>query len=807
VSAGVAELINRILPPTPTTSAQPNSTLTATPVPAAAVLLTNARRAAFNGDDDKAIELYTLVISRLLASTAKTTSTEIDLYYLAMLELGQIQFSSGNSVAALKTFSTLNDTMGDANRQFNAAVHIGTGRALRLRGRPLEAIEQFNKALARLPELSSHIHTWIGASYLEAKLLPNAIASFQQVVRNSEGTQQFDAREKLALAYQLNGDYALAVDEYKTILANAKIPSYRARMMWEVSQVYEVMGRTSDAIRTWKDITNLHSATPQAHFALLKLLENNQTILETQRGIINYHNNKYDLAAAAFKRALQQKEAYDEILYWAGLNHLAMGNTTNAIVNWDQLLKTQPDSPRYADAAISKANVQANLGNYSEAIESFRALSRELGNRQTRDPKSAFAMQQIAVMLDRSQLALEGEGRGGATRWDEAAKAHLAAFESYPYAEGASKALLRAAIDYYRNANYDDAVKVLLALLSQFSSGADAPMAQLWLGKTYLAMKKPEQAKEVLQSLTQSNSYEASRAGELLGAKPRPMTETGGMNVSPSSSDLYNDATLRDEAQNWLKTWVKPSPSLTETRELPSSLAINPVFVRGNLLWAMGLRNEANEEFSTLNSAKASDPLALYHLALHYQQIGSHRLSISTANALFRQSPTRNIRLAPKLIGRLIYPVNFSDLVFRHAEDYDIDPRVIFAVIRQESMFDPVAISGASARGLMQVMPATGKEISQKLSWPPDYTERDLARPYVSVRFGSYYLGTQFKAFEGDWYAALAAYNAGPSRSKRWKALSVNDPDLFVQAITLDEPVAYIRAISANYAMYRWLYE
>ena len=106
----------------------------------------------------------------------------------------------------------------------------------------------------------------------------------------------------------------------------------------------------------------------------------------------------------------------------------------------------------------------------------------------------------------------------------------------------------------------------------------------------------------------------------------------------------------------------------------------------------------------------------------------------------------------------------------------------------------------------MQVIPATGKEIAGQLNWPPNYTTQDLNKPAVSVRFRIYYLSRQVKGFDGDLVAALAAYNAGPGRALRWREAGGGDPDFFIEAMTLSEPVTYVRNISVNYAAYTRLY-
>ncbi|GIV84529.1 MAG: hypothetical protein KatS3mg052_1536 [Candidatus Roseilinea sp.] len=92
--------------------------------------------------------------------------------------------------------------------------------------------------------------------------------------------------------------------------------------------------------------------------------------------------------------------------------------------------------------------------------------------------------------------------------------------------------------------------------------------------------------------------------------------------------------------------------------------------------------------------------------------------------------------------------------MLRHAQEFGLDPLLLFSLIRQESLFEPFAVSSAAANGLMQVIPSTGREIHTDLNWPPNYTTADLQKPYVSVRFGSHYLAKQRRFFGGDLYAA-----------------------------------------------------
>jgi soluble lytic murein transglycosylase len=128
--------------------------------------------------------------------------------------------------------------------------------------------------------------------------------------------------------------------------------------------------------------------------------------------------------------------------------------------------------------------------------------------------------------------------------------------------------------------------------------------------------------------------------------------------------------------------------------------------------------------------------------------------------------------------------------------------------MRQESFFERDIRSSVGARGLMQIMPATGEEIYNRLGWPPDFTPSDLDRPIVSVRMGLDYLNTQRTYVGGDLFAALAAYNGGPGNAMIWLNLSGgNDPDLFLEIIRFDETQRYVKGIFEMYQIYRRLYE
>jgi len=106
----------------------------------------------------------------------------------------------------------------------------------------------------------------------------------------------------------------------------------------------------------------------------------------------------------------------------------------------------------------------------------------------------------------------------------------------------------------------------------------------------------------------------------------------------------------------------------------------------------------------------------------------------------------------------------------------------------------------------MQIIPSTGEDIAQNLGWPPDYSSDDLFRPMVNITLGIDYLDTQRNVFNGDLFAALAAYNGGPGNAREWYQLAQGDHDLFLEIIRFPETRNYIRHVYEIFTIYRMIY-
>ena len=164
------------------------------------------------------------------------------------------------------------------------------------------------------------------------------------------------------------------------------------------------------------------------------------------------------------------------------------------------------------------------------------------------------------------------------------------------------------------------------------------------------------------------------------------------------------------------------------------------------------------------------------------------------------------IESAPLEFWKFAFPMPYRPDLERFAKANGLDPFMVAALIRQESEFNPKAVSPANARGLTQILPGTGRELSHKLKVKA-YATASLFVPAVNLQLGTFYLKTIVDSLGGRWEAALAAYNAGPSRARAWSSWGqFREPAEFIETVPFSETRNYIQTVLRNADTYRRIY-
>ncbi|SKA99915.1 soluble lytic murein transglycosylase [Caloramator quimbayensis] len=158
-----------------------------------------------------------------------------------------------------------------------------------------------------------------------------------------------------------------------------------------------------------------------------------------------------------------------------------------------------------------------------------------------------------------------------------------------------------------------------------------------------------------------------------------------------------------------------------------------------------------------------------------------------------------------KNILKNFYPINYQETINKYAVKYELDPYLIYALIKAESKFNPYAISNKGAIGLMQITPSTGDYIAELLG-DKNFSTDKLYNPDKNIKYGCYYLSKLFNDFNGDLDCVLAAYNGGEGNVRKWLKESKNGFTLEINKLPFDETKKYVKRVKQNYKIYKYIY-
>lgn len=158
-------------------------------------------------------------------------------------------------------------------------------------------------------------------------------------------------------------------------------------------------------------------------------------------------------------------------------------------------------------------------------------------------------------------------------------------------------------------------------------------------------------------------------------------------------------------------------------------------------------------------------------------------------------------------IVRFVFPLPYQDTIAFYGRVYNVDPVLIAAVIKTESNFNSKAVSERGARGLMQIMPETGRWAAEQTG-EPAYDDNRLFDPETNIKLGTWYLSDLSKEFDGSIVLTLAAYNGGVGNVKEWLAgKTLINPESSISKIPFSETRFYVRKVMFYHRFYGYFYK
>jgi soluble lytic murein transglycosylase len=278
--------------------------------------------------------------------------------------------------------------------------------------------------------------------------------------------------------------------------------------------------------------------------------------------------------------------------------------------------------------------------------------------------------------------------------------------------------------------------------------------------------------------------YWSARAAERLGE--REAARAGYAAVIPTDNWYAALAAARTE-QRFTPT-LQPLPR--DDAEF-SRVAASPGLVRTRELILSDMPGEANLEWKVaFDALTPSQQLQAIRLASGW---GWHLQAIAAA-----------ARIGQFNDYELLYPRPYDAEVRRSAELTGLPPALIYAIIRQESLYRADAASSANALGLMQLLPSTAQATARRAGLPKP-TRTSLLQPSVNVPLGSSFLDYLLDRADGQWPLAIAGYNAGPGAARRWLGEEPVETDVWVENIPFNETRAYVQRVHWHSLVFDWL--
>jgi soluble lytic murein transglycosylase len=767
--------------PAVTPAHTPVSTPTATLPPPPEVLVSDGDYALFVGDYEAAKRIFQDAIAR---------SNEAEITAQAQLGLGQAYFNQGDNSTALNHF-----------RQAALTSDPVTGaRAQYMLGRTFTRLERYEEALSayqayldlRPGLIDTRLHELRGDLFTTLADNPSAIQSYQQAYLSDPAGGNDRLAVKVARAYQSSGDDETAFALYQDLYNTAGNDYTKAQMALLMGNILLDQDQPEQAYAIFQESIREFPFAFDAYTALVILVEDGVPVNEHDRGLVNYHAGNHLLAIQAFDRYLASAPEVlaDSALYHQALATRALGGEENqwgAIALWEQLIETYPTSNYYVDAWQSiEFTLWAFLGDHPAAAQ--RSLD--------------FVAQRPEAADAPDFLFRAGRSYERADMLQEAADTWARLAGEYPASSETFRATYFAGISLVRLGDWNGAQAQFSRALVLTAEPSELAAAHLWIGKCQQVLGEFSAALDSWKIAQTANPFGhySIRAEDLLIGR-EPFSE-------PASYDLDPDLDpYLPEAEAWLRTTFDIPAEIN--LESPGMLAYDPRFQRGLEYWALGDYPAGKAEFDSLRLEFSEDPAQTFRLIPALVDVGLYRSALAASTQLLRLAGLErgDALLAPEFFSRVRFGAYYLDWLLPASQKEGVSPLMLLSVMRQESTYEGFIRSGAGARGLMQVMPATGAQLAENLAWPENYTVDDLDRPHVSIVFGASYLRQQRQLFEGDQFAMLAAYNGGPGNTLIWKALTPSDdPDLFLEIVRIEETRNYMRLINEIHYIYGWLY-
>jgi soluble lytic murein transglycosylase len=645
-----------------------------------------------------------------------------------------------------------------------AAVVANLARGVQLldeSGDPAQALALVNNpAFAKTP-VADYARYYTGIALQRMNRLDEADAAFAAVAdRKVDAQLPESALYRRAEIREAKLDFAAAVDIYDQLLK--RTPASPQIALVKLGADASAAGDRQRAIAAHRRVLQEFTLTAEAAEAERLLDQLGGFTLDTPeaiaaelgRGEALFKARKYDLAKNAYTRIASRLLGEDRERTTLRLAQIqaATGQPRQARDVF-QRFATHPTLG--AEAQFGLLSERRATGHHDEAND----LTEDFVARHPNHPLAEEALHEMA-----RRYVLDDDD-------ETAAKVYTRMIDRFPAGPFAERGAWKAGWWAYREKNFAETIRVFERGAATFPRSDYRPSWLYWTARAYDQMG--ERLKAVERYRLTATDYLNTYYGRLAWKR----------------LEEHNEATVTPGIRRAVAAPTPPPPNAEIVKTLITA----------------GLYRPALNELQYAQKVWGDSPQVQATIALVHNKMGNLRLGITAMKRAYPQFMTAGGEELPQEILRIIYPIDYWPLLKGNAQAQGLDPYIVAALAAQESTFDPQIKSSANAIGLMQLITPTGRRIARKIGMR-NFSERSLSNPEINARLGTQYFGDMVKEF-GGYHFALAGYNAGEHRVRRWNSEAPGLPvDEWIDNIPFPETQNYVKRILGTAEDYRRLY-
>jgi soluble lytic murein transglycosylase len=553
----------------------------------------------------------------------------------------------------------------------------------------------------------------------------------------------------------------------QVLAAAAESPAAdRSAFQLAEGEVEQALGQQQAAEATFKRVLIEHPLSPEAQTARAKLTETGAEATLTAadlRGLADayYNAGRYEEAAEQFQ-VLEREPGLDG----ATVNEFAISEAACEL-KLKRLTVAEatalPDSPdengaHRLDLLMELARARDDEGTQKQIVSEM----------ETRFPHSPWLAD--ALFSSGNMYLLKRD-------YPTAIQYYGALAERFPGDKNAAAAHWRSGWLSYRSGLYKDAERIFDDQIHDYPAAIETVSALYWRGRLY-------ETEDHNAASAAANYRAITHAYQHFFYAQMARKRLSALGATQPASDPELDRFQPVPLPHLVDTFPEDSPHLAKARLLANA----------------GLNEYIAQEIKADPDSSSWSALAEAQIYSSYGEIYRAVRSLKRALPGSASAPIESI---PLVYWRILFPEPWWDTIQAESARNNLDPYLVASLIRQESEFDPSAISHANAYGLMQLLPAVGRKMARE-EGIASFQTFQLLDPAMNIRLGTRYLREMLDRFGGVQEYALAAYNAGDNRVIDWQSAGpYSGIDEFVESIPFTETREYVEAILRNEETYR----